>query len=169
MRKLLVVILLVTATSTAWGKKEKPVITIEIVGTDPSVRDIAIHHSATSGTSTTKCNTNGNVDGTATTYGDTTNINGTATTDTECKTTSSPGQPAYTSHTYIQQEYVHAIMPDGQHVTLWCQAGFRKCANLAAGRYQAEADGDKALRLYVYSLVSHKLMGKMKYRIAGSW
>jgi len=60
-------------------------------------------------------------------------------------------------------------MPDGQHITLWCQAGFRKCANLAAGTYQAEADGDKALRLYVYSLVTHKRMGKIKYRVAGTW
>ena len=169
MRKLLVVILLVIATSTAWGKKEKSVITIEVVGTDASVRDIPIQHAATPGTATTNCNTNGNVDGTATTYGDYTTISGTGTANTTCQTTAHPGQPAYTSHAHIQQEYVHAIMPDGQHVTLWCQAGFRKCANLAPGRYQAEADGDKALRLYVYSLVSHKLMGKMKYRVAGSW
>jgi hypothetical protein len=169
MRKLLTVVLLVSATSTAWAKKEKPVITIEVVGTDAAVRDIAIRHSATAGTSTTNCNTNGNVDGTATTYGNTTYVNGTTTANTDCQTTSTPGQPAYTSHTYIQQEYVHAIMPDGQHVMLWCQAGFRKCANLAAGTYQAEADGDKALRLYVHSIVTNKLMGKMKYRVAGTW
>jgi hypothetical protein len=169
MRKLLIIMLLAIATGTAWGKKEKPVITIEVVGTDAWVKDIEIHHRATSGTATTDCSATGNVNGTATTYGNTTNINGTSTADTECHTTSRPGQPAYTSHTYIQQEYVHAIMPDGQHVTMWCQAGFRKCANLAAGSYQAEADGDKALRLYVRSLVTNKLMGKMKYRIVGTW
>ena len=56
-----------------------------------------------------------------------------------------------------------------QHATLWCQAGFRKCANLSPGTYQAEADGDKALQLYVYSIVFHKMMGKMKYRVVGSW
>jgi hypothetical protein len=55
---------------------------------------------------------------------DTTYLNGTTTANTDCQTTSTPGQPAYTSHTYIQQEYVHALMPDGQHVTLWCQSGF---------------------------------------------
>ena len=168
MRRLLIVIVLATLTSAAWGK-DKPVFTIQVVGTDASVRDLAIHHSATSGTATTNCNTNGDVNGTATTYGDTTNINATTSANTQCNTISNPGQPAYTSHTYIQQEYVHAIMPDGQHVTLWCQAGFRKCANLMAGSYQAEADGDKAVRLYVHSIVTHKLMGKMKYRIAGSW
>jgi hypothetical protein len=64
---------------------------------------------------------------------------------------------------------VHAIFPNAQHVTLWCQAGFRKCANLAPGTYQVEPDGDKAVRIYVYSIVSHKLMGKMKYRVIGSW
>ena len=35
--------------------------------------------------------------------------------------------------------------------------------------YTAEIDGDKALKIYVYSLTSHKLMGKLKYRVAGSW
>jgi hypothetical protein len=79
-----------------------------------------------------------------------------------------PGTPAYTTHRAIQQESVHAIL-NGQHVTLWCQAGFRKCANLTPGTYTAEADGDKAVRIYVYSLISHKLMGKMKYRVVGSW
>jgi len=140
-------VLLIVATGTAWGKKEKLVITIEVVSTDAPIRDVQIYHRATSGSATTNCNTNGNVNSTATTYGDTTNINANGTSDTECRTTVNPGQAAYTSHTYIQQEYVHAILPDGQHVTLWCQAGFRKCANLATGSYQAEADGDKALRL----------------------
>lgn len=169
MRTLLIAILLTIATSTAVAKKAKSLLTIEVVTADASVRDISVYHSATSGKATTNCDTNGNVNGTATTYGDTTSINGTTTANTTCQTKVDPGQPAYTSHTYIQQEYVHAIMPGGQHVTLWCQAGFRKCSDLAPGTYQAEADGDKALRLYVYSLVSHKLMGKMKYRVVGSW
>jgi hypothetical protein len=72
------------------------------------------------------------------------------------------------THTSIQQESVHAIFPNDQHVMLWCQAGFRKCANLAPGTYQVEPDGDNAVRIYVYSIVSHKLMGKMKYRVIGS-
>ncbi len=166
MRKLLVVMLFVT--TIAWAK-EKPVITIEVVKTDASTRDFAVHHSATSGEAITNCDTNGSANGTATTYGDTTNVYANGTASTQCTTTTTPGQPAYTSHTYIQQEYVHAMMPDGLHVTLWCQAGFRRCANLAPGKYIAEADGDKAMRIYVYSLVTHKLMGKLKYRVAGTW
>jgi hypothetical protein len=168
MCKRLGLMLLLVATAAAWSK-DKPVMTIQVVGTDAPIKDMAIHHAGTAATSATDCNTNGTTNGTATTYGDTTNINANTTAYTQCNTTTNPGRPAYTSHSYIQQEYVHAIMPDGQHVTLWCQAGFRKCANLAAGTYQAEADGDKALRIYVYSIVSKKLMGKMKYRVAGSW
>lgn len=143
--------------------KDQPTFQIEVVGTDAWQRDLAIHHAATAGTSDTNCNTNGNVN--ETTYGNTTNGNVNATTN--CTTTSTPGTRAYTTHHAIQ-ESVHAIL-NGQHVTLWCQSGFRKCANLSPGTYTAEADGDKAVRIYVYSLISHKLMGKMKYRVAGSW
>lgn len=163
------VIAVLALTSMAAVCKDKPVITIQVVSTDAPIRDVAIHHAGTAATSTTNCDTNGNTNGTATTSGDMTTVNANTTAYTQCNTTTNPGRPAYTSHAYIQQEYVHAIMPDGQHVTLWCQAGFRKCADLAAGTYQAEADGDKALRIYVYSIVSKKMMGKMKYRVAGTW
>jgi hypothetical protein len=143
---------------------DQPTFQIEVVGTDAWQRDLAIHHAAAAGTSDTNCNTNGNID--ATTYGNTTS--GSVNATTNCATTSTPGTPAYTTHHAIQQESVHAIL-NGQHVTLWCQAGFRKCANLSPGTYTAEADGDKAVRIYVYSLISHKLMGKMKYRLVASW
>lgn len=144
--------------------KDKPTFQIEVLGTDAWERDVAVHHAGTAGTSNTNCNTNGNVE--ATTYGN--NTNGSVNATTNCTTTSTPGTPAYTTHRAIQQESVHAIL-NGQHVTLWCQAGFRRCANLAAGTYTAEADGDKAVKIYVYSLITHNLMGKMKYRLAGSW
>jgi hypothetical protein len=144
--------------------KDQPTLQIEVIGTDAWQRDLAIHHAATSGTSDTNCNTNGNVN--ETTYGNT--ASGSVNATTNCTTTSTPGTPAYTTHRAVQQESVHAIF-NGQHVTLWCQAGFRKCANLAPGTYTAEADGDKAVRIYVYSLITHKLMGKMKYRVVGSW
>jgi hypothetical protein len=144
--------------------KDQPTFQIEVIGTNAWQRDIAIQHAGTAGSSNTNCDTNGNVS--ATTYGNTTS--GSVDATTNCTTTSAPGTPGYTTHGAIQQESVHAIL-NGQHVTLWCQAGFRKCANLAPGTYTAEADGDKALRLYVYSLISHRLMGKMKYRLVGSW
>lgn len=145
--------------------KQKQTLQIQVLGTDAWQRDVSVYHPGTNGTSNTDCNTNGTV--TATTNGDNTYGNTSATTN--CTTTSTPGSPAYVSHRNIQQESVHAIFPDGQHVTLWCQAGFRKCANLAPGTYEAEADGDKAVRIYTYSLVTHKLMGKLKYRVVGSW
>jgi len=160
--RLLVVICV--SLSLAVFAADKPTFQIEVVGTDAWQRDLAIHHAATAGTSDTNCNTHGTVN--ATTYGDATTGNVNAMTN--CTTTSAPGTPAYTTHYAIQQESVHAILK-GQHVTLWCQAGLRKCANLAPGTYTAEADGDKAVRIYVYSLISHKLMGKMKYRLASSW
>ncbi len=156
--------IMIVALSLSVFAKDRPSFQIEVVGTDAWQRDLAIHHAATAGASDTNCNTNGSVD--ATTYGNTTN--GTLNATTNCTTTTAPGTPAYTTHRAIQQESVHAIL-NGQHVTLWCQAGFRKCANLAPGTYTAEADGDKAVRIYVYSLISHKLMGKMKYRLVASW
>jgi hypothetical protein len=153
----------IVLTVTAFAK-DRPTFQLEVVSTDAWQRDLAIRHAATSGSSNSNCNTNGSVD--ATTYGNTTN--GSVNATTNCTTTTTPGSPAYTTHQAIQQESVHGIL-NGQHVTLWCQAGFRKCANLAPGTYAAEADGDKAVRIYVYSLITHKLMGKMKYRLIASW
>ena len=136
-----VVVMLAVCTIPIFAK-DKPTFQIEVLGTDAWQRDLAIRHAATNGTSNTSCNTNGSVN--TTTYGDNTNGNVYATTD--CTTTTTPGTPAYTTHQAIQQESVHAIM-NGQHVTLWCQVGFRKCANLAPGTYTAEADGDKAVKI----------------------
>lgn len=141
--------------------KDKPTLTIQVVDSNTWQRDVAIHHSRTA--SQTNCNTSGNTNGTVTDS----SVYATTNSTTNCTTT--PGAPAYTSHMYIAQETTHAIMPDGTHVLLWCQRGFRKCISLAPGAYQAEADGDNALRVYVYSLVTHKQMGKIKYRVAGTW
>jgi len=148
------VFLLVGMLGSTWAK-DKPTITIEVVDSRAWTRDLAIHHSGSS-SSNTNCDTNGTVNDSS--------VNAT----TNC-TTETTTRPAYTSHTYINQESIRAILPDGQHVALWCQNGFRKCFDLSAGTYQAELDGDKALKLYVHSLTTHKLMGKVKYRIVGSW
>jgi hypothetical protein len=152
------------ALPLAASAKDQPTFQIEVVGTDAWQRDLEIHHAGTAGTANTNCNTDGNVN--ETTYGNMTN--GSVNATTNCTATSTPGTPAYTTHHAIQQESVHAIL-NGQRVTLWCQVGFRKCANLTPGTYTAEADGDKAVKIYVYSLISHKLMGKMKYRLVGGW
>ncbi len=163
MRKIACAVLMMVCSIAVFAK-EKETIQIEVVGSQAWQRDVPIHHAATNGTANTDCNSNGNVN--AATYGD--NTYGSINSTTNCTTTTTPGRPAYTDHYAIQQESVHAIV-NGQRVTLWCQVGFRKCADLAAGTYTAEVDGDKALKIYVYSLTSRKLMGKMKYRVAGSW
>ena len=158
-------VVMIMAYSIAVFAKDKPTFQIEVVGTDAWQRDVVIHHAGTNGTANTDCDTNGTVN--TTTVGD--NTNGSLNATTNCTTTTTPSTPAYVTHRSIEQESVHAIFPNALHVTLWCQAGFRKCANLAPGTYQVEADGDKAVRVYVYSIVTHKLMGKMKYRVIGTW
>jgi hypothetical protein len=141
--------------------KDKFTITIEVVDSNAWHRQFDIHHAGTA--SQMNCDTNGNTNGTIT------NSSVYATTNATTNCTTTPGSAAYTTQGYIAQNTTHAIMPDGTHVTLWCQAGFRRCANLATGTYTAEPDGDKALKLYIYSLVSHKPMGKIKYRVSGTW
>jgi hypothetical protein len=164
MKKYVCIAAIVACSIGVFGK-DKPTFKIEVVGTDAWQRDVAIHHAGTNGTSTTNCDTNGSVY--STTNGD--NTNGSVNATTNCTTTTTPGTPGYVTHRSIQQESVHAIFPNDLHVTLWCQAGFRKCANLSPGTYEVEPDGDKAVRIYVYSVVTHKLMGKMKYRVVGNW
>lgn len=154
--------ILCVALPLAAFAKDEPTFQIEVLSTDAWERDLALQHAASAGSSNTNCNTNGS--GEATTYGNVTTGNVNA--STNCRTVTTPGSPAYITHRAIQQESVHALL-NGQRITLWCQAGFRKCANLAPGIYTAEADGDKAVRIYVYSIISHKLMGKMKYRLVG--
>lgn len=167
---ILLMMSLVGQVAPTWAK-DKPTITIEVVDSRAWTRDLATHHAASS-SSDTNCNTSASTDGTVngTIYDSSVYATANSTTNatTNCTTTTTT-TPAYTSHVYINQESIRAIFPGGQHVALWCQNGFRKCFDLAAGTYTAEADGNKALRVYVYSLTTHKLMGKVKYRIAGSW
>jgi hypothetical protein len=57
-------------------------------------------------------------------------------------------------------------MPDGTHVTLWCQRGFRKCSTLNGGYYSAEINGDSVW------IFGHDLGGKehkIKYHYVGGW
>jgi len=151
-----------------WGNdKEKPTIMIQVVDSNTWQGDLAIHHAGTA--SQTNCDTTGNTNGTIYDTGSSTStVSATTNATTNCTTT--PGSPAYTTHRDIRQESIHAIMPDGTRVVLWCQVAWRKCASLAPGTYRAEPDGKSALRLYVYSLVDKtKLIGKIKYHVADTW
>jgi hypothetical protein len=160
-KKFAIVVVIVVVSCSAMLGKEKPTITIQVVDSNTWQRQFDIHHNGTA--SQTNCDTNANTNGTVNDSSVYTTTNAT----TNCTTT--PGSPAYTTHGSIAQDTTHAIMPDGTRVLLWCQAGFRKCSTLAPGTYQAEADGDNALRVYVFSLVTHKPKGKIKYHVTGTW
>jgi hypothetical protein len=81
--------------------------------------------------------------------------------DANCSTTSTPGVAPHEVTRTIAQEYVSAALPDGRKVVLWCQEGFRKCAALAPGAYQAEVNGN-ALSVYVPDLSGKE--HKVKYK-----
>jgi hypothetical protein len=134
--------------------KDKPTITIQVVSSQASVREFTQTTPATVSKSVTNCDTNGTVNG------DSVNAS------TDCRTTTTPGKPAQTTVTHIPQEHVFAIMPNGDHVTLWCQEGWRRCMSLPVGDYQAEVKGNAA---WVYT---HELSGrirKVKYSAVGGW
>jgi hypothetical protein len=164
------VILFISLATLAFGK-DKPTITIQIVDSQSSTRQFSYTVPGSAGTSNTTCNTNGtaNTSGNATSYGNNTSYNGSTdlNANTNCTTTTTPGTPPQTYVRNIAQEHVRGIMPDGTHITLWCQAGFRKCVSLSPGNYTAEIDGGSALKIYSYDLAQK--VHKIKYRAVGSW
>ena len=114
------------------------------------------------GTSTTTCNTNGNGTLNASTYGNNTYGTVDTNTQTNCNTTSIPATPPQTYTNYIQQEYIKAVLPNGSQITLWCQAGFRKCYQLQPGYYDAEITGGNTVMVIVTDLQGKER--KVKYR-----
>jgi hypothetical protein len=96
-------------------------------------------------------------------------IGGTATANgtTNCQTTTTPGRPPSTVQRSIEQTHVRAVLPDGRHVTLWCQPGFRRCSKLEPGTYMGELDGN-SVWMQVYELDGRKTH-RIKYRFEGSW
>src|SRR5260370_22987987 len=134
--------------------KDKIAVTIQVVSSQASVRESTTVVPATAAKSTTDCDTTGNVNGDR--------INA----STDCTTKTTPGQPAQTLVNRTQEEHVRAIMPNGDHVVLWCQEGLRRCVSLEPGNYEAELKGDAA---WVYT---HDLSGKLrktKYHAVGGW
>lgn len=134
--------------------KDKPIVTIQIISSQASVRESTTVVPATAGKSTTDCDTTGHVN------------DDRISANTNCTTKTAPGQPAQTLVNRTQEEHVRAIMPNGDHVVLWCQEGLRRCVSLEPGSYEAELKGDAA---WVYT---HDLAGKLrktKYRAVGGW
>lgn len=139
--------------------KDKPKVTIKVVDSQASERAYTQYIPGTPGNSTTGCNSNATVYGS----GGTATANGT----TNCTTTTNPGSSARTVQRAIQQEHVRAIMPDGKHITLWCQAGFRRCSALSPGSYLAELSGNTVWieGVDLDGVTKHKV----KYRFVGGW
>jgi hypothetical protein len=157
MRRVFLCLVLLSLTSIALGK-DNPTITVKVVDTQASTRQFSYTTPGTAGTSNTTCDTNGSAIDT----GNITNINA----NTNCTTTSTAATPPQTHVRSIAQEHVFAVMPDGSHVTLWCQAGFRHCYYLQPGSYTAEVKGNS---LWMYA---HDLSGrehKVKYHAVGGW
>jgi hypothetical protein len=131
---------------------------IEVVNTQTSQRQYSYYTQGTAGTSSTNCDSNA----TANTSGSSTNVNGT----TNCTTTSTPGTPPQRIDRSIDQAHVFAIMPNGMHVTLWCQAGFRRCSVLQPGPYTAEIKGN-SVWMHTYRLDGK--LERVKYHFVGGW
>lgn len=140
--------------------KDKPTVTIQVVDTQSSQRQFTYQVPGTPAKSTTNCDSNATVYGTTT--GNAT-VNGTA----NCTTTTTPGAAPRTAQRSIEQKHVQAIMPDGRHVTLWCQQGFRRCSKLSPGSYSAELDGN-SVWMQVYDL-DGATKHKVKYQFEGGW
>jgi hypothetical protein len=81
----------------------------------------------------------------------------------KCTTTTSPAE---TRTVVIPQQNVRAIMPDGSHVTLWCQAALRHCVALAPGDYQAEVKGNVA---WIHVPKLDGTDDRLKYKAQGGW
>ena len=84
------------------------------------------------------------------------------------------GNTCWTTYNYpstgeidINQVHVFATMPGGQHIVLWCQAGWRHCYNLAPGAYRAELQGN-TVWLFSYDL-DGRTVHRTKYRYATNW
>jgi hypothetical protein len=98
--------------------KDKQTITIQVVASKASVREFAYTTPATASKSTTDCSTNGTINDSSI-YA-----------NTDCTTTTTPGKLAETHVNQIPQEHVSVIMPNGDHVMLWCQVSWRRCTSL---------------------------------------
>jgi hypothetical protein len=132
--------------------------TIQVVGNETTERHWTQYVPGQASRSQTNCT------------GSTTAINSgvltTANGDSTCSTTSAAGYSAHAIDHAVEQTRVQAILPNGSHVQLWCQAGIRHCAQLSPGTYSAQVKGDKAW-VYIYRIDG--TLRKIKYRSAGVW
>jgi hypothetical protein len=162
MRKLTLILLTWGLLPADGQAKEHPKIKIQIIDARSSQRAFTYTTPGRSGTASTTCNSNGNGTLNTSTYGNNTYGTVDTNTQTNCNTTSTPATPPQTYTSYIQQEFMKAVLPNGAQITLWCQAGFRKCYQLQPGYYDAEITGGSTMQVIVTDLRGKE--HKVKYR-----
>jgi len=151
-----------------FAKKKETHIGFEVVNTQAGTQQRSFTTPGHAGSSVTNCNGNGDVD--ATTYGNTTT--GTVDTTTTCNTTYTPATPPTTYDYSLRENYVHIITEDGSHLTLWCLVQYRKCADLAPGKYEGDIESNgKTIWVYAYetTLTGPGKKYRIKYKLVGSW
>ena len=160
MRRISTTLMVLCLASAAFAK-DKPRVTVQVVETETSERQSSYVVAGTDAKSTTTCNKSTS----ETVYGKDNGRTVKEAVDTDststCTTTARPATPPTTQVRSIRQENVEAIMADGTHVTLWCQAGFRQCISLKAGYYSAEVDGN-TVWMYIRDLSGKE--HKVKYK-----
>jgi hypothetical protein len=107
----------------------------------------------------------------------------TSTLNADCTTTTTPGSAPYSGTRLSYSEDIRVIMPDGSHLTLWCQEGFRRCIHLAPKKYWAEQEKDTVWIYCTYAdqeqwdetgmspgerKANHEAQ-RVKYRVVGTW
>ena len=160
MRRLSTTLVVLCLASAAFAK-DKPRVTVRVVDTETSERQSSYIVPGTDAKSTTTCDKSASQ--TVYTKDNGRTVKEAVDTDSTstCTTIARPATPATTQVRSIRQENVEAIMEDGTHVTLWCQAGFRQCVALKAGSYSAEVDGN-TVWMYLRDLSGKE--HKIKYK-----
>ena len=160
MRRISTTLVVLCLASAAFAK-DKPRVTVQVVETETSERQSSYVVPGTDAKSTTTCNKSASETVYAKDNGRTVKEAVDTDSTSTCTTTARPATPPTTQVRSIRQENVEAIMADGTHVTLWCQAGFRQCISLKAGYYSAEVDGN-TVWMYIRDLSGKE--HKVKYK-----
>ena len=160
MRRLSTTLVVLCLASAAFAK-DKPRVTVRVVDTETSERQSSYIVPGTDAKSTTTCDKSASQTVYTKDNGRTTKEAVDSDSTSTCTTVARPATPATTQVRSIRQENVEAIMEDGTHVTLWCQAGFRQCVSLKAGSYSAEVDGN-TVWMYLRDLSGKE--HKIKYK-----
>ena len=153
--------LVVLCLASAGFAKDKPRVTVQVVDTETSERQTSYTVAGTDAKSITTCNKSASQTVYAKDNGRAVKEDVDTDSTSTCTTTARPATPPTTQVRSIRQENVDAIMADGTHVTLWCQAGFRQCVSLKAGHYSAEVDGN-TVWMYLRDLSGKE--HKIKYK-----